>query len=148
MVSAMGLPNCERSYDFCLSVKDDKKDHLSDLDIIALVVKTTFSEQSVSDNTMDIKLIQYWIGILLRYKFNRKNENMRALTHFAEASCENDHLIYFTHLFEEVVDSGSLEHVEVMPVIFNLNRDNEIGLLYGLGCDHRTEFNKTLKSSP
>lgn len=67
MVSAMGLPNCERScFYFILSVEDDKKDHLSDLDIIALVVKTTFTEQSMSDNTMYIKFIQYWIGILLR----------------------------------------------------------------------------------
>lgn len=73
---------------------------------------------------------------------------MRALTHFAETSCENDNFIYFTHLFKEVVDPGSLEHMEMMPVIFNLNRDNKIGLLYGLRCDHRTEITKTLKSSP
>lgn len=73
---------------------------------------------------------------------------MRAQTHFAEASCEDDNLIYFTHLFEEVVDPGSLEHMEVMPVIFNLNRDNKIGLLYGLHSDHRAEFTKTLKFSP
>jgi hypothetical protein len=66
MVSAMGLPNCERSYDFYLSVKDDEEDHLSNLDIISLVIKTTFTEQSVSDNTMNIKLIQYGIGILSR----------------------------------------------------------------------------------
>ena len=62
----MGLPNCERSYDFVFQSRMIKKDHLSDLDIIALVVKTTFTEQSVSDNTMDIKFIQYRIGILLR----------------------------------------------------------------------------------
>ena len=73
---------------------------------------------------------------------------MRALTYFAEASCENDNLIHFTHLLEEVIDPRSLEHMKVMPVIFNLNRDNKIGLLYGLRCDHRTEMSKTLKSSP
>lgn len=71
---------------------------MTDLDIIALVVKTTFTEQSVSDNTMNIKFIQYWIGILLRHEILIRNENARALTHFAEASCENYNLIYFTHL--------------------------------------------------
>jgi len=63
---------------------------------------------------MDIKLIQYGVGI------------------FAETSCENDNLIYFTHLFEEIVNPGSLEHMKVMPVVFNLNGDNKIGLLYSL----------------
>lgn len=41
-----------------------KRVKLSDLDIIAFVVKTTFTEESVSDNMMDIELIQYGIGIL------------------------------------------------------------------------------------
>lgn len=50
-------------------IRDDQKSSLSDLDIIPLVIKTTFTEQSVSDNTMDIKFIQYWIGILLRHEF-------------------------------------------------------------------------------
>lgn len=66
IVSAMGLPNCERSYDSYPSVKNDEVDHLSNLDIISLVIETTFTEQSVSDNTMNIKLIQYGIGILSR----------------------------------------------------------------------------------
>jgi hypothetical protein len=49
------------------SVKDDgEKGYVSNLDVITLVVKTTFTEQSVSDNMMDIKLIQYGIGILSR----------------------------------------------------------------------------------
>jgi hypothetical protein len=124
-----------------------ENNHLSDLDIIALVIEATFTEQSVSDNAMDIKLIQYGIGILWRQILIR-GKNMTALTHFAEASCKNDNFIYFTHLFEEVVDSGSLEHMKVMPVVFNLNRDNKIRLLYGLRCGHRTEIIKTLKSSP
>ena len=66
MVSAMGLPNCERSYDFVFQSRMIKIEHLSDLDIIALVVKTAFTEQSVSNDMMDIKLIQYWIGVLLK----------------------------------------------------------------------------------
>lgn len=70
------------------------------------------------------------------------------LTNFAETSCKNDNLVYLTHLLKEVVDSGSLEHMKVMPVIFNLNGDNKIGLLYGLRCDHRTGITKPLKSSP
>ena len=73
---------------------------------------------------------------------------MRGLTYFAEAGCENNNLIYFAHLLEEVVDPGSLKHMKVMPVIFNLNGDNKIRLLHSLCCDHGTEFTNTLKSSP
>jgi len=64
MVSAIGLPNCERSYDSVFQSRVMKRVKLSDLDIIAFVVKTTFTEESVSDNMMDIELIQYGIGIL------------------------------------------------------------------------------------
>ena len=35
---------------------------------------------------------------------------MITLTYIAWASCENDDLIYFAHLFEEIVDPGSLDH--------------------------------------
>lgn len=73
---------------------------------------------------------------------------MTTRTYFTEASCENDNLIYFAHLFEEVVDSGSLEHMKVMPMVFNLDGDNKIGLLYSLHYDHRTEFTNELKYSP
>ena len=45
---------------------------MPNLDIIALVVKTTFTEQSVSDNMMDIKLIEYGIGILSRCELKSK----------------------------------------------------------------------------
>jgi hypothetical protein len=52
--------------------------------------------------------------------------------YLAEASSKNNNLIYFAHLFQEVVDPRSLKNVEMMPVILNFNWDDKIGLLYRL----------------
>lgn len=58
-------------------------------------------------------------------------------TYFGQAGGKDDDLVNLAHFLEKVVDAGTLEDVEVMPVIFNLHWNNEIGLLDGL----RTEVN-------
>jgi len=65
IVSAIGRPSCDRSCEVSMyGIWDAKLDATSYLDIISLVIVTTFSEQSMCHDVMNIQLVQYGIRIL------------------------------------------------------------------------------------
>jgi hypothetical protein len=64
-VSAIGRPNCDRSYRISsYSRCEAKTSTATNLYIISLVIITTLSEQSMCDDTMNIQLVQHGISIL------------------------------------------------------------------------------------
>jgi len=77
---------------------------------------------------MDVELIEHRIGILDQF-----NQQLYIYTscvaHLAQASGEDHYLVDFAHLLKKVVHTRSLQDVEVMPVILNLDGNNKIGLL-------------------
>lgn len=40
---------------------------------------------------------------------------------------EDDHLVQLSHAFHELIDPGSLDHVDVVQLPFDLDRDGEVG---------------------
>jgi hypothetical protein len=132
IVSAMGRPSWERS---CTSKHNEKPSfpqyqHGSHLDIIALVIITTFAEKAVGNDFVDVELVENWVGVLQKYQ--QKPSGRGEISYLAETCGENDHLVNLPHLFQKVVDARSFENVEVVPVVFNLDRNNEICLLDSL----------------
>lgn len=57
-------------------------------------------------------------------------------THLAQACREHDHLVYLPHLLEEPIDTGALQHVEVMPERLDLDGDNIVWRRYRLYAHH------------
>lgn len=65
IVSAIGRPSCDRSCEVSVDgMSDAKLNATTYLDIISLVIVTTFSEQSMCHYMMNIQLVQHGIGIL------------------------------------------------------------------------------------
>lgn len=50
--------------------------------------------------------------------------------HLAQTRRKNDNLVDLAHLLQEVVDTGALDHVHIMPIILDLDWDHVVGLLY------------------
>ena len=62
MVSLRSRPICERS---CLVlVTNGEKGRRTNLDVVALVVVTAFTEKSVVHDVVDIELVQEWVAVL------------------------------------------------------------------------------------
>ena len=53
-------------------------------------------------------------------------------TYHTQASRENYNLVNQSHFLQKVIDTRSFEHIEVMPVVIDFDRDNIVRLLYGL----------------
>lgn len=80
---------------------------------------------------MDVKLIQHWVGILRMKSSARLVKSRKKLrTHFAQTGSEHYDLVNFTHLLEEIVDSWSLDHIHIVPMVLDLNWYYIVGLLY------------------
>jgi hypothetical protein len=74
MVSLRSRPSWERSYEPCKQVYlRSLTNWPANLDIVALVVEATLSEQSVVDDVVDVELVQKRIAVLiseLAYKYD------------------------------------------------------------------------------
>ena len=55
---------------------------------------------------------------------------MEEETNLAETCRENDDFIYFAHFLQEIIYARALDHVDIVPVVFNLHRDYVVSLLY------------------
>lgn len=53
-------------------------------------------------------------------------------THLAETRSVHDHLVDFAHPPQELIDTRPLENMKVVPVVFDLDGDDEVRLLYRL----------------
>ena len=54
---------------------------------------------------------------------------MDNISDLAQTCRENDNLVELSHLFQEIVNTGPFQNVEVVPMIFDFHRDDEVGLL-------------------
>ena len=54
------------------------------------------------------------------------------MTDFTETRSEHHNLVYFAHFFQEIIDTGSLNHIHIVPMILDFNRHYIVGLLYRL----------------
>lgn len=50
-------------------------------------------------------------------------------TYFAQTGCEYDHFVNLAHLLQELVNAWSLNDVDIVPVVLNLDRHDIICLL-------------------
>lgn len=51
-------------------------------------------------------------------------------TYLAQTSSKYDNFVYLPHLFEEIINAWSFDHIHIMPVILNLDRHNVVRLRY------------------
>jgi hypothetical protein len=67
--------------------------------------------------------------------------------YLAQTRSENHDLIQFSHFLQEVVDSGPLDNVDVVPLPFNLDWDDIVGLGNQLERDINKVKNITFSTS-
>lgn len=106
------------------------------LDIISLVVITTVPKQTVMDNVMDVQLIEKRITVLppiISRCHGWITMCRRSATHLGDRGCEHDHFVQFTDPFHELIDSWSLDHVDVVILTFDFDRNSEVSSLEDLG---------------
>lgn len=96
-------------------------------DVIPSVVVTALPEQSVSDNFVNVQLVQDGVRVLqraVRMLFADKGNS----THLAQASGEDDDLVDLTHLLQKVVHSRALDDIDVVPLPFDFDRNDVVSL--------------------
>ena len=49
--------------------------------------------------------------------------------YLAQTRSEDYNLIQFSHLLEEIVDARAFDHVNIMPMVLNLYRDDVVRML-------------------
>lgn len=84
------------------------------LDIVAHVVVTGFSKEAMVHDLVDVEHVQHGIGIL--GQGGRKDDNLKVLSHDAH----------------KLVDSRSLDDIDVVVDAIDLYRHDEIGLVNDL----------------
>jgi hypothetical protein len=84
------------------------------LDVVALVVVARLAEQTVVDRVGDVELVEKGIAV------------------FGYGCGEDDNFVDLSDAFEEGVDAGALDYVDVVVLSFDFDRDCEIGLVEDL----------------
>ena len=92
------------------------------------MVVAGFAEQAVVDDSMDVELIEKGIAILESIN-NRIKESAVPWTYLGNRCSENNNFVKLSNSFHESVDAGSLNHVHIMVLAFNLYRYSEVGLM-------------------
>ena len=83
-------------------------------DIVALVVVATLSEQPMVDHIMNVKLVQQWVTIL------------------GDRRSKHHHFVEFANPFHELIHTGSLDHIDVVILTFDLDWNGKIGTFENL----------------
>lgn len=118
------------------------------------MIEAALAEQPVRDNAVRVELVEYWVRILLCKRHaaprdrtitshNKKESSKIANqfpriqcnaqnTHLAQTRRKDDDFINLTHLLEKVVDTGALEHMEVVPMVLDLDRHDKVCLCHSL----------------
>lgn len=84
------------------------------LDVIALMVVTTFAEKTMMHDAVDVELVEKWVSVL------------------GDRRCKHDDLVKLTHSLQERIHAGSFYDVDVMVLTFDLDWDGEICLMQNL----------------
>ena len=108
------------------------------LHVVASVVVAALAEQPVRHDAVDIELVKHRIRVLTTPIRHGDKIDCNIGTNLAQTCCEHHHFVDLAHLLEEVVHARSLDDIHIVPVVFNLNGDNVVRLLYRLyamlGC--------------
>lgn len=80
------------------------------------MVVAALAEEAMGDGVARIQAIEHRVGVLVQTRR------------------EHYYLVQITHPAQEVVDAGAFEHVEVVPVVLNLDRDDVVGGRNRLKC--------------
>ncbi len=91
------------------------------------MIITTLSEKTVVDNMMNVQLIQKRVTILEYVR--REMEYGPGVTHFGNRCSENDDFIKLAHTFHELIHTRAFDHVHIVILPLNLDRDCEVGLV-------------------
>lgn len=128
MVSRMSRPIWERSYALVSYREFRYIKEKTDLDVVPLVIVAAVPKQSVVDNIMDVQLIQQRITVLETWlaPIYPKTASMSNQTHFRDRCSKDHHFVQFPDTFHELIDSGSLDHVNIVVLAFDLYRNSEI----------------------
>ena len=125
MVSLRSRPIWERSYGES-ACKQGCQVGGAYLDIVALMVVATLSEEAVMNDAVNVQLIQKRVSVLrsisIRLAF------IATATHLGNRSCEDNNLVQLAHSLHELIHTRSLDHVNVVVLSFNLHRDREVSL--------------------
>lgn len=103
------------------------------LDVVALVVVATLSEESMADHAVNVEHVENRVGVLQRQATDRVSAEQFGSewgteTHLRQRSGEDDDLVDLAHPLQKVVDSRSLDDVDVVRLAFDLDRDDVVGL--------------------
>lgn len=87
------------------------------------MVIAALTEQTVSDDTVDVEHVKHRVRVLARQRGILTPQR----SHLAETCSEYNDLVDLAHLLQKVVDAGTLDHVHIVCLRLNLDRDNVIG---------------------
>lgn len=85
----------------------------------------------MADHTVNVEHVENRVGVLQRQATDRVSAEQfgwGAETHLRQRSGEDDDLVDLAHPLQEVVDSRSLDNVDVVRLAFDLDRDDVVGL--------------------
>jgi hypothetical protein len=129
MVSASSRPTWERS---CYRVRNLQFlgiAYNTYLDIVALMVITTFTEQAVMHYTVNVELVEKWIAVLKRALARCLLQMERLSSYLGDTGGEYNHFVKFSHSLHELIDTGSFNHVHVVILSLDFDWDREISLM-------------------
>lgn len=81
---------------------------------------------------MDIKLVKQRITILETQLVAILGSNAEKRTDLGNRSSEYDNFVQLTNPFHELVNPGTLDHINIMVLTLNLNGNGEIGTFKNL----------------
>ena len=84
------------------------------LDVIALMIVAAFSEQSVMYNVVDVQLVKERVAIL------------------RDGCRENNNFVQLTNSFQECVNAGSFDDIDIVILAFNFDRYRKVRLMENL----------------
>jgi hypothetical protein len=94
------------------------------------MVIAALAEQPMGDHAVHVKFVQHRISILNFQHISAKNPlNTEKNTYLAQTSSEDNNLINLAHLLKETVYAWPLNDVYIMPVVFDFDRNDIVGLL-------------------
>ena len=75
-------------------------------------------------------------------RHERDTQKVLQIANLAQTGSEDYDFVDFSHFLEEVVDTWALYHVHIVPVVFNLHRDNIVRLCYRLYSNVQYKYTK------
>ena len=114
IVSPIGRPSCDKSCAVSHALYAT-----THLDVVAPVVVAALAEEPMADDVVNVEAVEHRIGVL------------------GQRGGEDDDLVDLAHALEEIVHARPLDHVDVVRLVLDLDRHNEVGLVDHLQRDRQ-----------